>query len=202
MSDFVNHYEILEISSSASFETVERVFRYLAKRYHPDSAEHGDIQKFAQIAEAYEVVGSPERRASFDLELNKQKAVEVELDKGAASIGDDTADRHRLLSLFYAQRRKDIKKPGLGINSVEQMMGIPVEVLDFHVWFFRERGWIQREEGGAISITADGVEKLEASAERQAEQDRLRITNTATSPAPVPAPAVGAMPPTTPSTNV
>ena len=87
MSDFINHYETLEVSTSASFETVERVFRYLAKRYHPDAAEHGDIQKFAQIAEAYEVVGSPERRASFDLELNKQKAVEVELDKGAASIG-------------------------------------------------------------------------------------------------------------------
>ena len=202
MSDFVNHYEILEISSSASFETVERVFRYLAKRYHPDSSEHGDIQKFAQIAEAYEVIGSPERRASFDAELNKQKAVEVELDKGSASIGDDTADRHRLLSLFYAQRRKDIKKPGLGINTVEQMMGIPVEVLDFHVWFFREKGWIQREEGGAISITADGVEKLEASAERQAEQERLRITDATTSPAPVPAPAVGAMPPTTPPANV
>ena len=202
MSDFVNHYEILEISSSASFETVERVFRYLAKRYHPDSSEHGDIQKFAQIAEAYEVVGSPERRASFDAELNKQKAVEVELDKVSASIGDDTADRHRLLSLFYAQRRKDIKKPGLGINTVEQMMGIPVEVLDFHVWFFREKGWIQREEGGAISITADGVEKLEASAERQAEQERLRITDATTSPAPVPAPAVGAMPPTTPPANV
>ena len=202
MSDFVNHYEILEISSSASFETVERVFRYLAKRYHPDSSEHGDIQKFAQIAEAYEVIGSPERRASFDAELNKQKAVEVELDKGSASIGDDTADRHRLLSLFYAQRRKDIKKPGLGINTVEQMMGIPVEVLDFHVWFFREKGWIQREEGGAISITADGVEKLEASAERQAEQERLRITDATTSPAPVPAPAVGAMLPATPPANV
>ena len=202
MSDFVNHYETLEISSIASFETVERVFRYLAKRYHPDSSEHGDIQKFAQIAEAYEVIGSPERRASFDAELNKQKAVEVELDKGSASIGDDTADRHRLLSLFYAQRRKDIKKPGLGINTVEQMMGIPVEVLDFHVWFFREKGWIQREEGGAISITADGVEKLEASAERQAEQERLRITDATTSPAPVPAPAVGAMPPTTPPANV
>ena len=202
MSDFVNHYEILEISSSASFETVERVFRYLAKRYHPDSSEHGDIQKFAQIAEAYEVVGSPERRASFDAELNKQKAVEVELDKGSASIGDDTADRHRLLSLFYAQRHKDIKEPGLGINTVEQMMGIPVEVLDFHVWFFREKGWIQREEGGAISITADGVEKLEASAERQAEQERLRITDATTSPAPVPAPAVGGMLPATPPANV
>ena len=57
MTDFINHYETLEVSASASFETVERVFRYLAQRYHPDSTEHGDIQKFAQIAEAYEVLG-------------------------------------------------------------------------------------------------------------------------------------------------
>ncbi|NNC65504.1 MAG: DnaJ domain-containing protein, partial [Gammaproteobacteria bacterium] len=29
-------YEILEISPNASHETIERVFRYLAQRYHPD----------------------------------------------------------------------------------------------------------------------------------------------------------------------
>ena len=204
MSDFINHYETLEVSPSASFETVERVFRYLAKRYHPDAAEHGDIQKFAQVAEAYEVLGDPERRASFDVELDKQKVAEVELVEGAGTVGDDTADRHRLLSLFYAQRRKDIKNPGLGINTVEQVMGIPVEVLDFHVWFFREKGWIQREEGGAISITADGVEKLEASAERQAEQNRLRITDATNPPAPVPAPAppAGGLLPESPSASV
>ena len=202
MSDFINHYETLEVSTSASFETVERVFRYLAQRYHPDSTEHGDIQKFAQIAEAYEVLGDPEKRAKFDIELAQQKVAEVELVEGAGTIGDDTADRHRLLSLFYAQRRKDIKNPGLGINTVEQLMGIPVEVLDFHVWFFREKGWIQREEGGAISITADGVEKLEASAERQAEQNRLRITDAANPPAPVPAPAVVGIVPASPAAGV
>lgn len=200
MHDFINHYEILEVSPSASFETVERVFRYLAKRYHPDSSEHGDIQKFAQIAEAYEILGDPERRASFDVELNKQKSEQVEIVEGAGTIGDDTADRHRLLSLFYAQRRKSIRTPGLGMNTVEQLMGIPVEVLDFHVWFFREKGWIQREEGGAISITADGVEKLEASAERQAEQSRLRITDSANPPAPAPAPPVeGLLPASSPA---
>ena len=202
MSDFINHYDTLEVSASASFETVERVFRYLAKRYHPDSAEHGDIKKFAQIAEAYEVLGDPERRANFDVELGKQKVAEVELVEGAGTVGDDTADRHQLLSLFYAQRRKDIKNPGLGLNTVEQLMGIPVEVLDFHVWFFREKGWIQREEGGAISITADGVEKLEASAERQAEQNRLRITDAANPPVPTPAPPGGGMLPESPSTSV
>ena len=204
MSDFINHYETLEVSTSASFETVERVFRYLAKRYHPDSADHGDIQKFARIADAYEVLGDPEKRANFDVELGKQKVAEVELVEGAGTVGDDPADRHRLLSLFYAQRRKAIKNPGLGLNTVEQLMGIPVEVLDFHVWFFREKGWIQREEGGAISITADGVEKLEASAERQAEQSRLRITNTNHLPTPAvaPAPAVVGIVPASPAAGV
>ena len=188
MFDFTNHYETLEVSTTASFETVERVFRYLAKRYHPDSAEHGDIKKFAQIAEAYEVLSDPEKRASFDIELDKQRSNQIEIVEGTGTIGDDTADRHQLLSLFYAQRRRSTKNPGLGMNTVEQMMGIPVEVLDFHVWFFREKGWIQREEGGAISITADGVEKLEASSELQMERNRLRITDAGSSPSPAPAP--------------
>ena len=195
MSDFNNHYESLELSPSASFETVERVFRYLAKRYHPDASEHGDIQKFTQIAEAYDVLSDPAKRATFDLEFNKQNVAEVEIVEGTATIGDDTADRHRLLSLFYAQRRRSIKHPGLGMNTVEQMMGIPVEVLDFHVWFFREKGWIQREEGGAISITADGVEKLEASAELREERNRLRITDAANQGNPTPmAPVVNPIP--------
>ena len=81
------------------------------------------------------------------------------------------------------------------MNTVEQMMGIPVEVLDFHVWFFREKGWIQREEGGAISITADGVEKLEASAELQEERNRLRITDGSNRIVHAPAPAEAAVAP-------
>jgi len=195
MSDFINHYDTLEVSTGASFETIERVFRYLAKRYHPDASEHGDIQKFSQIAEAYHVLSDPTKRASFDVECDKQRASEVEIVKGAGSISDDTADRHKLLSLFYAQRRRSIKNPGMGMNTVEQMMGIPVEVLDFHVWFFREKGWIQREEGGAISITADGVEKLEASAELQEERNRLRITDGSNRIVHAPAPAEAAVAP-------
>ena len=81
-------------------------------------------------------------------------------------------------------------------------MGIPVEVLDFHVWFFREKGWIQREEGGAISITADGVEKLEASSELQMERNRLRITDAGSSPSPAPAPpAEGLLPAAAPTST-
>jgi curved DNA-binding protein CbpA len=176
MSEFIDHYEVLEISQNASFETIERVFRYLAKRFHPDSSESGDIKKFSAIVEAYEVLSDPAARANFDNEYDEETVKTIEIVEGAGSVGDDTADRHKLLSLFYAQRRRSTKEPGMGITTVESMMGIPVEVLEFHLWFFREKGWIQREEGGTISITASGVEKLENSTEAQAARNLKRIT--------------------------
>jgi curved DNA-binding protein CbpA len=37
-----DYYEILQVSPLADSETIERVFRHLAKRYHPDNQESGD----------------------------------------------------------------------------------------------------------------------------------------------------------------
>ena len=175
--DFVNHYETLEISPKASFDTIERVFRFLAKRHHPDSTEAADPQRFKALVHAYEVLSDPEQRAAFDNALDRHQQEEADLEKGAGSVTDDAADRHRLLSLFYAKRRRDMKYPGIGIATVEQMMNIPPEVLDFHIWYFREKGWIAREEGGTISITAEGVDRLENSNQARQQQDLKRITD-------------------------
>lgn len=175
--DFIDYYEILEVSPKASFETIERVFRFLAKRYHPDSNTDRSPEKFKVIVEAYQALSNPELRAEFDVALDRNRLLEKQIEEGAGSVDNDAADRHRLLSIFYAQRRRDMKYPGLGISTVEHMMNIPQEVLDFHIWYFRERGWIQREEGGSISITADGVDKLESTSLAQQEQQLKRITD-------------------------
>lgn len=37
-----DHYETLQLSPHAHTNTVERVFRHLAKRFHPDNARTGD----------------------------------------------------------------------------------------------------------------------------------------------------------------
>jgi curved DNA-binding protein len=39
---FMDYYEILQVSPNADQTTIERVYRLLAKKYHPDNAEEGD----------------------------------------------------------------------------------------------------------------------------------------------------------------
>jgi curved DNA-binding protein CbpA len=51
-SMFTDCYEILEISRNANSETIERIFRYLALRYHPDNQDTGDLIRFGEIVEA------------------------------------------------------------------------------------------------------------------------------------------------------
>ena len=58
-------YEVLQVSPRADQETLERVFRHLAKRYHPDH-EGGDATLFSELVEAYRILSDPEKRAEYD----------------------------------------------------------------------------------------------------------------------------------------
>ena len=64
----VDHYEVLQVSPRADRETIQRVFRYLAKRYHPDNRDSGDPDRFKQLLEAGEAPttkGQPRGRQSI-----------------------------------------------------------------------------------------------------------------------------------------
>ena len=50
---FVDYYELLQVSSNADIDTIERVFRHLAKKLHPDNKETADSEKFQQVVEAH-----------------------------------------------------------------------------------------------------------------------------------------------------
>ena len=62
----VDYYEVLQVSESAEPETVNRVYRLLAQRYHPDNQESGNEARFREITEAYHILSSPEKRAQYD----------------------------------------------------------------------------------------------------------------------------------------
>jgi molecular chaperone DnaJ len=61
------YYEVLGIPRTASDVEIKRAFRTLARELHPDvsSAPDADV-RFRDVAEAYEVLSDPERRATYD----------------------------------------------------------------------------------------------------------------------------------------
>ena len=160
INDFQDYYELLELSPKANLETIERVFRYFATKWHPDAG--GDKNKFALLVKAYETLRNPELRAAYDNQHQKHQLGMSKLIEDAAAVRSDSVDRHKLLCLFYARRRQDARSPGLALTTVETLMNCPAEVLEFHIWYFREKGWIQREDNGCLSITALGVDRIES----------------------------------------
>jgi molecular chaperone DnaJ len=66
-----NHYEILDIDPAASQAEIKQAYRRLAKRFHPDSnREIANHDRITRINAAYEVLGDPQRRQSYDRELS------------------------------------------------------------------------------------------------------------------------------------
>ena len=68
MQNFRDYYEILGVPPEASSEEIKKVFRRLARRYHPDlnPGDKAAEEKFKDIGEAYEVLSDPNRRAQYD----------------------------------------------------------------------------------------------------------------------------------------
>src|ERR1039457_2358622 len=59
-------YEVMQLSPNADAETIARVYRLLAARYHHDNRETGDSEKFIRLSQAYQILSDPEKRARYD----------------------------------------------------------------------------------------------------------------------------------------
>ena len=60
-------YNVLGLAKTASAGEIKSAFRKLAKKYHPDqSKEPKAKERFAEIGQAYEILGDEKKRAAFD----------------------------------------------------------------------------------------------------------------------------------------
>src|SRR5690242_5884094 len=114
-SDFIDYYEILEISPNANSGTIERMFRYHAQRYHPDNSETGDRVRFDLVLEAHNTLRDPVKRTQYDIryrdhsEFRSQLAEEV-----SGGLERDVDIQNKLLSILYVKRRQSIREAGVG----------------------------------------------------------------------------------------
>ncbi len=65
--EFKDYYKILGVKVDADTQEIKTAYRKLARKYHPDmNPDEGAEAKFKEVAEAYEVLKNPGRRARFD----------------------------------------------------------------------------------------------------------------------------------------
>lgn len=73
----INYYEILEVSEKASAEVIEKAYKALVKKYHPDlqpnENKHEAENKIKVINEAYEILSDAAKKESYDKKLNASR---------------------------------------------------------------------------------------------------------------------------------
>ncbi len=165
MAGEVDLYEVLQISPSAEPETIHRVYRLLAQRYHPDNRETGNTDKFRTLHDAYDVLSDPERRAQYDLEYHAHKQNRWRpVSTPARAENDFEVEQYirlTVLEVLYAHRRAEPNSPGVFVLDLEDLTGRAREHLEFTTWYLLKRGYIQRGDNSCLGITADGVDYLE-----------------------------------------
>ena len=107
-----NYYDELEVSKKASKEVIEKAYKVLAKKYHPDSTKETDKsaseERFKAISEAYNTLSDDFKRKEYDKELeessptisyeeyeyvlNKNKDLEDEIDYLHQKMNETTAN--------------------------------------------------------------------------------------------------------------
>ncbi|MGX5832036.1 DnaJ domain-containing protein [Mesorhizobium sp. 43Arga] len=161
---FVDYYELLEISPNANSETIERIFRYFAMRYHPDNQETGNEPRFSGIVEAHDTLKDPVKRAQYDIRYKDHLTRRHHLSEGAMSakgVERDSSIQKKVLSLLYVRRRQDVNNPGIGDQELGRLSGCPREHLEFHLWYLKSKGWLAKTENGMFAITVEGIDRAE-----------------------------------------
>jgi hypothetical protein len=179
-----DYYELLQINPKADVETIHRVYRFQAQRYHPDNKETGNEATFRLLSKAYRTLSDPEQRAGYDLRLNliQQRRWKIfEKPVQAMGLEAERSKRKGVLSVLCTKRMQEPATPFVSMNEVETLLGVPKEHLEFTLWYLKESGFVSRNDNGRIAITIKGIDELERitaehSAAAHVREERLLTT--------------------------
>lgn len=85
-------YKVLQVDPEAEDEVIAAAYRRLARKYHPDVGGGPEAAaRMTALNAAWELIGDPARRATFD----RERAVEAALGRRTAAAGDAPAPASR-----------------------------------------------------------------------------------------------------------
>lgn len=157
-------YEIMQLSPNADLETIERVYRMLAQRYHPDNRQTGSSEIFIRLSEANRILSDPELRAGYDARHREAKRLHWKIfDQAQAATGQEAEKRKRqgILSLLHAKMLEDPERAAISLLAFEELLGCPREHLQAALWYLRGKGFIERSDNARYTITVEGFDAVE-----------------------------------------
>ena len=106
-----NYYRILEVEEYCDGEDIRHSYRRLAMKFHPDRNQGSPAAEriFKEIAEAYGVLGDPEKRRQYDLSLQSGNAADFHQEDILRGLFSKPEFLHTLRAMF-----SEFKKAGLG----------------------------------------------------------------------------------------
>ena len=159
-----DYYEFLQISPNAEPGTIQRIYKFLAARFHPDNPETGDQEKFALLKQAYDILSDSSLRAQYDATRDKEVVEAIPIPDTMDfldSIDGELNRRMAVLAVLYKRRRTNAHKPEVSLGEIEGLMNFPRDYLDFTVWYLMKKGYITRADNSALTLTAEGVDFVE-----------------------------------------
>ena len=145
-------------------DTIHRVYRLFAARYHPDNQATGDPGRFAKISDAHRILSDPDLRAEYDRQLqdSSPKVLPVFQTKAfTEGLEAESNIRIGILCLLYAKRRANPDMAALSLLDLEQLTAFPREHLQFAIWYLKAKRYIVQDDRSSFIVTADGVDYLE-----------------------------------------
>jgi curved DNA-binding protein CbpA len=160
----IDYYELLQISPQAGSETIHRVYRYLAGRFHPDNPRSGNEEMFRLLKAAYDVLSDPVRRAEYNSTRAENGTHEAPMSTSINFMDSVEGEKNRrlaVLALLYFRRRANPYVPEVSLAEIEKRMGFPRDYLDFTTWYLVKKRYITRADNSDFTLTADGVDFVE-----------------------------------------
>lgn len=159
-----DYYSFLQISPTAEPETIHRVYRFLAARFHPDNPETGDSETFLTLQRVFETLYDPVRRAEYDASLGApdlQPLAPLEVSELMEDVDGEVKRRLAILSILYHRRRVNMNHPHVSLADLETRMSIPRDYLDFSIWYLKSKKYLTREDNADLALTVLGVDYIE-----------------------------------------
>lgn len=183
--DELDYYDVLQISSNADLETIHRVYRIMAARFHPDNVETGDLDKFLSLKQAYETLTNAERRQEYDAKYQGRSSEPMpifEMKDFVTGVEAEANRRLGVMSLLYNQRRRDPEHPVVSLLDLEQRMDLPREYLTFTLWYLRAKEYVTMADNSDFCMTAGGADYVESNVPRNEVLNQLLQTGSGRAP--------------------